>query len=79
MTIRAGVVGLGFMGRRYIDFLHRLEGVEVAAVCDVRVEIAQEAAAATGARIFTTAEDLAASPDVDAVFVCTPEDRPSNL
>jgi UDP-N-acetylglucosamine 3-dehydrogenase len=75
MTIKAGVVGLGFMGRRYVDFLYRLEGVEVTAVCDVRSEIANETARATEARVFAAAEDLAASPDVDAVFVCTPEDR----
>lgn len=74
MKIKAGVVGLGFMGRRYVEFLGRLEGVDVAAVCDIRREIAEELAEATGARVVPEAEDLATSPDVDAVFVCTPED-----
>jgi predicted dehydrogenase len=69
MTIKAGVVGLGFMGQRYVEFLHKMDGVEVAAVCDIREELAQS----TGARRFTEAQELATSPDVDAVFVCTPE------
>jgi predicted dehydrogenase len=74
MKIKAGVVGLGFMGRRYVEFLQRLEGVEVTAVCDIRREIAEELAKATGARVVPEAEGLATSRDVDAVFVCTPED-----
>ncbi len=74
MKIKAGVVGLGFMGRRYVEFLQRLEGVEVAAVCDIRTEIAEELAEATGAQVVQKAEDLATSRDVDAIFVCTPED-----
>lgn len=75
MNIRVGVIGLGFMGRRYVHVLSRLEGVELRAVCDVRSEVAAEVAQATGAVIFGEATELAASPQVDAVFVCTPEDR----
>ena len=75
VKIRVGVVGLGFMGQHYVEFLQALEGVEVTAICDIRKEIAQNLAQATGAQIFPEAEDLATSPDVDAVFVCTPEDN----
>ncbi len=75
MKIKAGVVGLGFMGRRYVQFLQRLDGVEVTAICDIRKEIAEDLAKTTGAQVLSKAEDLATSPDVDAVFVCTPEDR----
>ena len=74
MKIKAGVVGLGFMGRRYVEFLHKLDGVQVAAICDIRPEIVQDMAQATGAQAFSEAEALATSADVDAVFVCTPED-----
>jgi predicted dehydrogenase len=75
VNIKAGIVGLGFMGQRYLEFLHRLDGVEVTAVCDIREEVARELARASDARVFAQAEDLAASAEVDAVFVCTPEDR----
>ena len=73
MTIKAGVVGLGFMGQHYVQFLHKMNGVEVSAVCDIRQDVAEKLAGSTGARRFSEAEELAASPDVDAVFVCTPE------
>ena len=39
MTIKAGVVGLGFMGQRYVEFLHRMDGVEVSAICDIRQDL----------------------------------------
>lgn len=74
MKIRAGVVGLGFMGRRYVEFLHKLHGVEVTAICDIRKVIAEDLAQSTGAQVMSEAEELATSRDVDAVFVCTPED-----
>lgn len=74
MTIRAGVVGLGFMGRRYAETLARLGGVQLAAVTDIRPEVANEVAASTGARAFPDAATLARDESVDAVFVCTPED-----
>lgn len=74
MKIKAGVVGLGFMGRRYVEILQKLNGVQVTAICDIRKEIAEDLARATGAQVFSEAEELAASRDVDALFVCTPED-----
>jgi predicted dehydrogenase len=73
VTIKAGIVGLGFMGRRYVEFLDKLDGVEVTAVCDIQKDIAAECAEMTGAQTFAEAEELATSRDVDAVFVCTPE------
>jgi predicted dehydrogenase len=75
VNVKAGIVGLGFMGRRYAEFLNKLDGAEVTAICDIRQEVAAKCAEMTGARIFSDAEALATSPDVDAVFVCTPEDK----
>ena len=75
VNIKAGIVGLGFMGRRYAEFLHKLHNVEVSAVCDIRTDVAEEVAQLTGAQVFAEAEALATSPDVDAVFICTPEDK----
>lgn len=74
MTIRAGVIGLGSMGRRYVEYLARFEGVEVTAVCDARPDLASEIGRETGARVIQSSTDLAADRSVDAVFVCTPED-----
>jgi predicted dehydrogenase len=74
MTIRAGIVGLGFMGRRYATVLAGLQGVAVTTVADGRAELAGEVAAEVGARVAPDGAALATADDVDAVFVCTPED-----
>ena len=74
MNIKVGVVGLGFMGRRYVEFLQGLKGVELTAVCDIRRDIADELAEMSGAQVYAKPDDLATSQHVDAVFVCTPED-----
>ena len=79
MTIRAGIVGLGFMGRRYATVLSGLQGVTLTAVADGRPELAQEIATMTGARVAADGTALATAPDVDAVFVCTPEDAHADI
>jgi predicted dehydrogenase len=70
-----GIVGLGFMGRRYARFVSGIEGLRVAGVCDVDERLAREVAAEHGASVYDDADALAAAPDVAAVIVCTPEDR----
>jgi predicted dehydrogenase len=67
--VKIGIIGAGGVARGiHIPGFRRLEGVEVAAVCDPK----EEAAAGLGiARVFTRYEDLLAS-GVDAVVVATP-------
>ena len=73
MTIGMGVIGLGFMGRRYAHFLNNTEGMKLAGVCDVRAELAVETGQELGCRVFPSYQDLTESSEVKAVFVCTPE------
>lgn len=70
-----GIVGLGFMGRRYARFVSGSEGLRVAGVCDLDARLAQEVAAEHSAVAHESPEALAVASDVDAVMVCTPEDR----
>src|SRR5262245_42935286 len=74
-AIGLGVVGLGFMGRRYARFVSRIEGLRLAGVCDIDQRLAAEVAAETGARVFADAAALAGDPAVAGVIVSTPEDR----
>lgn len=74
MTIGVGIIGLGFMGRRYAETLRQLHGVTVSAVTDTRPDVAQDVASLTGARVVPDAATLARVDGVDAVFICTPED-----
>src|SRR5215204_5542924 len=70
-----GIVGLGFMGRRYAQFLHEIEGVRLAGVYDVDGELAGAIVAECGGTVYPNVDSLAAAADVAGVIVCTPEDR----
>lgn len=75
MTLGAGVIGLGFMGRRYARALSRLEGVRLAAICDVDERRLAAAGADFEVPRFADHEELVRSPGVDWVVVSTPEDQ----
>ena len=70
-----GVVGLGFMGRRYARFVNEIDGVRLAGVCDIDQGLAREVAAEFGGTAYPDPDALARAPDVAGVIVCTPEDR----
>jgi predicted dehydrogenase len=77
--VRFGVVGLGGMGSFHLNYLDRVEGARVGAVCDVdndRVErIAQKfESLPDGQRVgrFNKYQDLIDSGDCDAVLIATP-------
>jgi predicted dehydrogenase len=69
---RAGIVGIGFMGRVHAQALHAV-GVPIARVAASSPSRAQAAATALGAAGWsTTAHELVEDPAVDVVHVCTP-------
>jgi predicted dehydrogenase len=70
-----GIVGLGFMGRRYARFLTQIEGVRLAGVYDLDDDLAHEIGAACGGAVHTSLDSLVSDPEVAGVIVCTPEDR----
>lgn len=70
-SLRAGVIGTGFIGPVHVESLRRL-GVQVTALCDVpeRVHTAAERLAIPKA--FGDYRELLRSPDVDVVHITTP-------
>ena len=68
-----GIIGLGFMGRRYAQFVSQLEGMHVAGLYDLDRALADSTAAEFGGEVFESVEALASAPAIDAVMVCTPE------
>ena len=74
-AVGLGVVGLGFMGRRYARFLRGIEGVRLAGVYDLDRDLAREVAAECGGTVYPDLDSLVAAADVAGVIVCTPEDR----
>ncbi|MFJ4027523.1 Gfo/Idh/MocA family protein [Paenarthrobacter sp. NPDC089989] len=72
MTVRVGVIGTGVMGAEHARILQgSISGATVTAVADTIYGRAQAVAADTGARSFNSAEELIASPFVDAVLIAS--------
>jgi myo-inositol 2-dehydrogenase/D-chiro-inositol 1-dehydrogenase len=73
-TIGLGVVGLGFMGRRYARFVSRIEGLRLAGVCDLDGQRARAVGAELETPVFADVAALLRSPEVAGLIVATPED-----
>ena len=70
--IRAGVVGVGFIGVAHVEALRRL-GVDVAGVVGSTPERARaKAATANLPGVYDSVEALAADPDIDVIHVASP-------
>jgi predicted dehydrogenase len=72
--VRVGVIGTGGIAQgAHLGNYAKIEGVEIAALCDVNPEALKKTAEKyPGAKTYTDYHDLAEDPDVDAVSVCTP-------
>lgn len=68
------MIGAGFGRRVQIPALRLVAGARVTAVASGRPESAQQMAAESGAAAYRSAEELAASADVDLVLVTSPPD-----
>jgi myo-inositol 2-dehydrogenase/D-chiro-inositol 1-dehydrogenase len=72
--IRIGSVGLGRLGLRHAENIaERVRGAELAALCDVDGKKLEEAADRLGVKHrFASFEEMAASPDIDAMVLVSP-------
>lgn len=72
MTVRIGIIGAGVMGSDHARILHgSIAGATVTAVADPAQDRARAVARETGARTFSSAEELISSPFVDAVLIAS--------
>jgi predicted dehydrogenase len=69
---KLGIVGAGSIGALHVETAAALPEVHLAAICDVRAEIAEQAARRTGARAYTSYQGLAYEERLDGVIICTP-------
>lgn len=70
MKIQLGIIGFGGMGKWHAQNAPRA-GVEIAAVCDI-AEKKQQEAMGMGYRMYQTAEELLADPQVNMVILTVP-------
>lgn len=72
MTLRIGMIGPGGMGQAHIERIHSvIAGGRVVAVSDVNADNARAVAERIGGTAYATSAELIASPDVDAVMICS--------
>ena len=71
--VRFALVGCGRIANNHFNAIAaHADRCELVAVCDINPEAAARAAAATGARIYRSLDDMLARSDADAVIVATP-------
>ena len=70
--IKVGIVGTGFIGPAHIEALRRLPNIDVAALCEVTIELAEAKAKQLGIGRWYTFEELLKQEDIQCVHICTP-------
>ncbi len=71
--LRAGVIGMGYIGVSHIEAIRRIGFAEVAAVADVNADLARRKAEEYGAaKVYDTVEALLADETIDVFHNCTP-------
>jgi len=79
-TVRIGVIGVGRIGSMHAELLsQRVPGASVTAIYDAFPETASAVAGALGLTAAASVQELLASPDVDAVAICTSTDTHADL
>ena len=70
--VRIALVGCGRISRNHFDAIVKIDGLELAAVCDIIPERAREAGRRFGVPSFESIDEMLASVRCDAVALCTP-------
>lgn len=70
--IRAGVVGVGFIGAVHIEALRRINNIEVAAISDDEKIIKTKAEQLGVEKYYSNFNDMLKDSDIDCVHICTP-------
>jgi len=69
---RIGFIGAGGIAHRHFGVLEGFEDVEIAAIADVDLSRAEDAAARFGARAFSDVDAMLAEVTLDALYICVP-------
>lgn len=70
--MKVAVIGCGSMGNVHVSAFHRMPDVELTAVCDIVKERAWFAAKRTGAKAFTSFEDMLEQAEFDVISIVVP-------
>ena len=70
--MKVGIAGLGFGATEFIPTLERVPQIEIVAGADLRPQALRAFEERYGGRTYASAEALCADPDVEAVWIATP-------
>jgi predicted dehydrogenase len=71
--IRAGIIGMGYIGVSHIEAVRRIGFAELAAVADVNFDLARKKADEFHVpRCYASVDELLADPEICVVHNCTP-------
>ena len=71
-VLKVGLAGVGSVSRTILHNIQKIPDVKLTAVADVREEPLQRVRDEYGVDTFSSVEAMCESPDVDAVWICTP-------
>ncbi len=72
-NLKAGVIGVGYIGPAHVEALRRIGGVEVIAVCDVNAVRANEYAKQQGiSKVYLNYKKMLQNDQIDVIHNCTP-------
>ena len=72
-ALRVGVIGLGYFGERHARIYEVMPNAHLVAVCDQDAQRAREIGERLRAEPISSAADLLARSDIDAVSICLPD------
>ncbi|HIE44152.1 MAG TPA: Gfo/Idh/MocA family oxidoreductase [Candidatus Omnitrophica bacterium] len=71
-TFRVGIIGTGGNGNGHLVRISKMEGVEIAALCDIDKRKVEECATKYGGRAYTNHEEMLDKESLDALFISIP-------
>ena len=71
-VLKVGLAGVGSVSRTILSNIETIPGVQLTGIADVRQEALDTVGKKYGVDTFTSVEAMCESPNVDAVWICTP-------
>jgi predicted dehydrogenase len=71
--LKVGIIGLGILGRQYVEHLHNHPVVTVAAICDVRQQALAQQSARINAATYVDLQEMLRQQSLDLIVVATPD------
>ncbi|HEY2990894.1 MAG TPA: Gfo/Idh/MocA family oxidoreductase [Candidatus Binatia bacterium] len=70
--LRMGIAGLGMASRQILPYFEKIPHIRAAAAADIRKESLKAFQEKYAGKVFASVEEMCESPDIDAVWIATP-------